>query len=79
VRTVSFSHDTKLLASASEDHFIDIACIETGEKIGDIQLESAAFAIAFHPKEYLLAYACDDKKDGTSREAGNLRVYGFAE
>ncbi|KAM8847758.1 THO complex subunit 3-like isoform 1-T1 [Synchiropus picturatus] len=31
VRTLSFSHDGKMLASASEDHFIDIADIETGE------------------------------------------------
>lgn len=78
VRTVSFSHDSKLLASASEDHFIDIADIETGEKVTEISLLSAAFAISWHPKQYLLAYACDDKKDG-SREAGNLRVFGFTE
>lgn len=30
VRTLSFSHDGKMLASASEDHFIDIAEVETG-------------------------------------------------
>ncbi|PNI52006.1 THOC3 isoform 9, partial [Pan troglodytes] len=29
VRTLSFSHDGKMLASASEDHFIDIAEVET--------------------------------------------------
>lgn len=33
VRTLSFSHDGKMLASASEDHFIDIAEVETGELI----------------------------------------------
>ncbi len=31
VRTLSFNHDSQLLASASEDHFIDIAHIETGK------------------------------------------------
>ena len=31
VRAVSFSYDGKLLASASEDLFIDIADVETGE------------------------------------------------
>lgn len=31
VRTLSFSHDGKMLASASEDHFIDIAEVETGQ------------------------------------------------
>lgn len=30
VRTLSFNHDSQLLALASEDHFIDIAHIETG-------------------------------------------------
>lgn len=33
VRTLSFSHDGKMLASASEDHFIDIAEVETGTLI----------------------------------------------
>lgn len=32
VRTLSFSHDGKMLASASEDHFIDVAEVETGEQ-----------------------------------------------
>ena len=31
VRTLSFSHDGKMLASASEDHFIDICEVETGQ------------------------------------------------
>lgn len=31
MRTLSFSHDGKMLASASEDHFIDIAEVETGQ------------------------------------------------
>lgn len=31
VRTLSFSHDGKLIASASEDLVIDIAHVETGE------------------------------------------------
>jgi len=33
VRTLSFSHDGKMLASASEDHFIDIAEVETGNGV----------------------------------------------
>jgi THO complex subunit 3 len=78
VRTVSFSHDSKLIASASEDHFIDISCIETGEKVGEIKLEAATFSIAFHPKQYLLAFACDDKRED-GRDAGNFKIYGFAE
>lgn len=32
VRALGFSHDSQLIASASEDHFIDIGCVETGER-----------------------------------------------
>lgn len=45
MRTLSFSHDGKMLASASEDHFIDIAEVETGNgffwgssKKGEVEL-----------------------------------------
>lgn len=31
VRTISFSHDTRVIASASEDPFIDIASTFTGK------------------------------------------------
>jgi THO complex subunit 3 len=78
VRTVSFSHDSRLLASASEDHFIDISCIQSGERVCEIKLESATFSIAFHPKQYLLAYACDDKKED-GRDMGNFKIFGFSE
>ena len=33
VRTLSFSHDGKLLASASEDLFVDIGHVKTGENV----------------------------------------------
>ena len=36
VRTLSFSHDGAMLASASEDHFIDVSCVETGDKICEV-------------------------------------------
>lgn len=78
VRTISFSHDGKLLASASEDLIIDIGDITTGEKIADIAVETATFTVSWHPKQYYLAYACDDK-DSSRRDAGNLRVWGFTE
>lgn len=33
VRAVSFSYDGALLAAGSEDHFIDIANVQTGERL----------------------------------------------
>uniref|UniRef100_A0A1B6GJ84 Uncharacterized protein n=3 Tax=Proconiini TaxID=565685 RepID=A0A1B6GJ84_9HEMI len=78
VRTISFSHDGQLLASASEDLVIDIAEVETGAKVGDIPVEAATFTVAWHPKMYLLAYACDDKEQyDRKRDTGNLKVFGF--
>uniref|UniRef100_A0A8C1WPS3 THO complex 3 n=1 Tax=Cyprinus carpio TaxID=7962 RepID=A0A8C1WPS3_CYPCA len=79
VRTLSFSHDGKMLASASEDHFIDVAEVETGEKLWEIQCESPTFTVAWHPKRPLLAYACDDKegKYDSNREAGTVKLFGL--
>uniref|UniRef100_U3FFX6 THO complex subunit 3 n=1 Tax=Callithrix jacchus TaxID=9483 RepID=U3FFX6_CALJA len=79
VRTLSFSHDGKMLASASEDHFIDIAEVETGDKLWEVQCESPTFPVAWHPKRPLLAFACDDKdgKYDSSREAGTVKLFGL--
>ncbi|XP_046383965.1 THO complex subunit 3 [Ischnura elegans] len=78
VRTISFSHDGKLLASASEDLVIDIGAVETGEKVADVPVEAATFTVAWHPRLYLLAYACDDKdKYDRKSDAGSLKVFGF--
>jgi THO complex subunit 3 len=34
--------------------------------------------VAWHPKQYLLAFACDDKEQfDRKRDTGNLKVYGF--
>uniref|UniRef100_A0AAQ6ANC9 Anaphase-promoting complex subunit 4-like WD40 domain-containing protein n=1 Tax=Amphiprion ocellaris TaxID=80972 RepID=A0AAQ6ANC9_AMPOC len=79
VRTLSFSHDGKMLASASEDHFIDIAEVETGEKLWEVQCDSPTFTVAWHPKRPLLAYACDDKegKYDNNREAGTVKLFGL--
>ena len=80
VRTISFSHDGKLLASASEDTVIDVAHVETGEKVTGVPVTNPTFTIAWHPKRYLLAYACDDKeKYERDRDSGALKVWGFPE
>jgi THO complex subunit 3 len=54
VRTLSFNHDSQLLASASEDHFIDIAHIETGEQVAQIKCDTSTFTISWHPKYNVL-------------------------
>lgn len=48
-------------------------------KITDISIEAATFTVAWHPKQYLLAFACDDKEQfDRKRDTGNLKVFGFS-
>lgn len=78
VRTISFSHDGKLISSASEDLCISVAHVETGTDVAKITVTSPTFSIAWHPKRYLLAYACDDKdKYDRDRDSGSVKVWGF--
>ncbi|KAI3384503.1 hypothetical protein SNEBB_011404 [Seison nebaliae] len=72
VRTVSISHDSQYLASGSEDLFIDIAELASGRQIKTIKCPTSAFAIAWHPKKYLLAYSCDDAA------VGYIRIWGIS-
>ncbi|CAG0919748.1 unnamed protein product [Notodromas monacha] len=77
VRTLSFSHDSLLIASGSEDLVIDIAHVESGEKVAEINVHMPSFTVAWHPKRYLLAYSCDDKFASRTKEIGSLRVFGL--
>jgi WD40 repeat protein len=61
VQSLAFSHDSKILASNSiDDSRIDIADVETGEKIGDLDSMSryGAIEMEWNPKGYALALAC---------------------
>lgn len=75
VRTLSFSHDSRLLAAASEDLLIDISCAQTGRRVAAVPVRSATYSVAWHPRRYLLAYACDDKDD-RNRDAGTVKLWG---
>lgn len=66
IRALAYSHDSAYIASASEDMFIDIADVKTGSCMAQIKTEVATNAVAFHPKELVLAYGGDDPK-GTVR------------
>lgn len=80
VRTLSFSHDGQFLASASEDNFIDIGNVETGQSVHQIMNDMnhgnhAMNSVAWNPCYLLLAYAADD--DGKYGNPGTFRVFGF--
>jgi THO complex subunit 3 len=71
VRTLSFSYDSAYLASASEDNFIDIANVQTGEQVYSQPVKDAMNSVAWHPSAHILAYAGDpptNKRDRQERE-----------
>ncbi|KAJ5073884.1 tho complex subunit 3 tho3 [Anaeramoeba ignava] len=72
VRAVSFSYDGKLIASGSEDKFIDISWVENGEFVTSIPLEGGMNSIAWHPNKYILAYAGESYEQG-----GVIQLYGI--
>jgi len=59
IRSVAFSHDSRLLASSSDDELIDIADADTGAMIGNFKIGRRVGAedVAFHPKWCWLACA----------------------
>jgi THO complex subunit 3 len=76
IRAVSFSSDSLFLASASEDHRIDIAEVESGDLIHSINTSAEMNSIAWSPREHLLCYAAEDSYS-TSRSVGSIYVFGF--
>ncbi|KAI1303021.1 THO complex subunit 3 [Halotydeus destructor] len=72
-RTLSFSHDGSMIATGSEDLMIDVSHVESGEKVAELPTETSTFTVAFHPKQHLLAFACDD----SGRDAGTVKIFGF--
>lgn len=63
IRSVSFSHDSKLIASSSEEDGIDVADASNGAFVGKVG-RGGADEVAFHPKAPLLAWARSDVMGG---------------
>ncbi|KAH8858051.1 THO complex subunit 3 [Schistosoma japonicum] len=75
VRTLGFSYDGKLIAAASEDHFIDIGHVQTGEQVYQVGTHaSATFVLAWHPRQYLLSYSSEAKYE---RDQGVIKLFGL--
>jgi THO complex subunit 3 len=77
VRTLSFSFDDQIIATASEDLYIDLAYTTTGEKISQISTQASTFTVAWHPNKHLLAYACEDKDHKHDRDTGAIWLFGL--
>uniref|UniRef100_A0A158R443 WD_REPEATS_REGION domain-containing protein n=1 Tax=Syphacia muris TaxID=451379 RepID=A0A158R443_9BILA len=76
LRSISFSVNSNLIATASEDQFIDIAWAETGERVYELRVNAETFTCAWHPHEYLLAYASASANDSRDRDV-SVKLFGF--
>ncbi|KAI9336783.1 WD40-repeat-containing domain protein [Obelidium mucronatum] len=74
-RAMSFTHCGELLAcSTSDDKFIDISSVETGESLHTISVGSPVDTLSWHPSKYILAYSGEDvfSKAGRGGNDGSL-------
>lgn len=74
IRAISFNSDGDVLASASEDPFIDVAYVPTGELLYKLPTASATNTLAWHPKRSILAYAGDHVDSRTGRSTGAIYI-----
>lgn len=75
VRSISFSHDSRYIASGSaDDHILDVADILTGEQVVAVELGDPCLSLDFHPKDYILAYALNEHD---YRDMGSIKIVGF--
>jgi len=76
IHAVGFSYDDQLLACSTADKIIDIAHVQSGESVAQIECEEIVEALAWHPREFLLAYT-EDLSKKTTREAETfIKVWG---
>jgi THO complex subunit 3 len=76
VQSLSFSYDGTLLASGSEDTFIDIADTQTGARIWKQETKGMTYSLAWHPKAFLLAYT-HDAPTTAGGDANTIKLIGI--
>ncbi|KAF2068787.1 hypothetical protein CYY_009889 [Polysphondylium violaceum] len=74
-RTISFSFDSQFIAYSSEESFVEIAHVESGQSIFQINCDLGLNCVSWHPTQPLLAMAFDEKE--TTKDSGTIRVFGF--
>merc|ERR1712080_200689 len=75
IRSLSFSHDGRFIASASGDHRIDISDVTSGRPVHTIECREAMNSISWNPCHLLLACAGDENH---GRYAGSINVFGYS-
>ena len=59
-RNLSFSYDGQLIAYSSDDTFLKLTYVETGEVVHKISADTT-YCVAWNPKELILAFAGNEK------------------
>lgn len=80
IRSLSFSHNSELLAAVSEDNFLIICHVESGAVIQKLNTELGGMhSVAWHPTRLVLAFAGDKSRGDTRRSADavGVRVLGL--
>lgn len=75
IRTLAFSAGGELLAAGSEDSYIDISLVRTGEPAFKIPTTAATNTLSWHPSRTLLAYAGDHVDSRSSRSTGTIFLF----
>ncbi|RHY32526.1 hypothetical protein DYB32_002472 [Aphanomyces invadans] len=68
IRFVKFSHDSKFLASGSDDLVIPIVEVATGRHAFSIALQEPPQQMAWHPSKHLLAYLGDTASNEKNKD-----------
>lgn len=77
IRALNFSHDGRLLASASEGNFIDISFVASGESVCRVPVTAPVNCVAWNPQKYILAFAGEDVDGRTGRSNGVIKLFGL--
>ena len=76
IRKIIFSHDSRFIASISEESCVDLYDIEVGECVHSIICKSIQNSIAWNPKSLLLAY-CGEEKNRNNVDDGSIHIFGL--
>lgn len=74
LRNLSFSYDGNLLATTSEDLFIDIIEVQSCEQVTSIRCQAPQLSVSWHPHHYLLAYA-GEERNRNNTEVGMINLF----
>ena len=74
IRALAFSGDGRMIVAASEDSFLDVSWVNGGQAVARILVPAAVNAVAWHPKQLIIAYAAEQTDGRTGRPTGTFHI-----